>query len=128
MTEREPIRTSDAPPPAGSYSQAIRHNGVVWLAGQTPRTADGVLSGQSFEEQARQALRNVEAVATAAGASLAHALSVTVYLRDAERRFEFDAIWREFVVEPFPARAIVQSDLPGFDIEISAVCSQAQPS
>lgn len=124
MTAREPVRTSDAPPPAGSYSQAIQHHGLVWLAGQTPRTADGArLNNSSFEDQARQALRNTEAVAVAAGTSLQHAVSVTVYLRDPGRRMEFDDVWRDFVTVPYPARAIVQSDLPGFDIEISAVCA-----
>ncbi|BBY28949.1 RidA family protein [Mycolicibacterium sediminis] len=124
MTAREPIRTSDAPPPAGSYSQAIRHQGLVWLAGQTPRTSDGArLNDSSFEVQARQALQNTEAVAVAAGTSLQHAVSVTVYLRDPEDRTEFDDLWRDFVTVPYPARAIVQSDLPGFDIEISAVCA-----
>jgi 2-iminobutanoate/2-iminopropanoate deaminase len=124
VTVREPIQTSDAAPPAGSYSQAIRHDGLVWLAGQTPRTAAGIrLNDSSFEEQARQALRNIEAVAASAGTSLSHAVSVTVYLRDPERRFEFDDVWQEFVTAPYPARAIVQSDLPGFDIEISAVCA-----
>jgi enamine deaminase RidA (YjgF/YER057c/UK114 family) len=96
----------------------------VWLAGQTPRTADGArLNNSSFEDQARQALRNTEAVAVAAGTSLQHAVSVTVYLRDPGRRMEFDDVWRDFVTVPYPARAIVQSDLPGFDIEISAVCA-----
>jgi 2-iminobutanoate/2-iminopropanoate deaminase len=124
VTVREPIHTSDAPPPAGSYSQGIRYGGLVWIAGQTPRTTAGVrLNDSPFEEQARQALRNTEGVASAAGTSLAHAVSVTVYLRDPERRFEFDEVWQEFVTTPHPARAIVQSDLPGFDIEISAVCA-----
>jgi 2-iminobutanoate/2-iminopropanoate deaminase len=124
MTVRDPIHTDDAPPPAGAYSQAIRHGDLVWIAGQTPRTSDGErLDGQPFVPQARQALRNVDAVARAAGSSLARAISVTVFLRRPDDRFEFDQVWREMVVDPFPARAIVQSDLPGFDIEISAVCA-----
>lgn len=119
------VVTEAAPPPAGGYSQGIAHGELVWVAGQTPRLADGTrLDDQPFGVQARQALRNVDAVAQASGSSLTRALQVTVYLSDPEDRFEFDRIWREFVSEPFPARAVVQSDLPGFAVEIVAVCAR----
>lgn len=118
------VATTEAPPPAGSYSQALVHDRLVWIAGQTPRLPDGTrLGDQPFDVQARQALRNVEAIAAAAGSSLTHALQVTVFLSDPEDRFEFDMVWKEFVSEPFPTRAVVQSDLPGFALEIVAVCS-----
>ena len=122
--DRTPVTTTDAPPPAGHYSQGLVHGGVVWVAGQTPRLPDGTrLDGQPFDVQARQALRNVQAVAAAAGSSLARALQVTVFLADPEDRFAFDEVWQEFVSGPFPTRAIVQSDLPGFAVEVVAVCA-----
>ena len=121
---RTPVSTPCAPSPAGHYSQAIVHDGLVWIAGQTPRLPDGTrLNGEPFEVQARQALRNVDAVAAAAGSSLAQALQVTVYLTDPEDRVVFDEVWCEFVFEPFPTRAVVQSDLPGFAVEVVAVCA-----
>lgn len=119
---RTPIHTSAAPPPAGTYSQAIRAGGLLFVAGQTPRLPDGTrLNDEPFAEQARQTLINVEEVALAAGTSLTRAVSVTCYLTDVEDRSEFDRIWAEFVTEPYPARAVVQSDLPGFAIEVSAI-------
>jgi 2-iminobutanoate/2-iminopropanoate deaminase len=84
------------------------------------------MSDEPFAEHARQSLRNVDAVARAGGSSLAAALQVTVFLRDPEDRHVFDVVWREFVSEPFPARAVVQSDLPGFAVEVSAVCWREQ--
>lgn len=116
------ISTTTAPPPAGTYSQAIRAHGLLFVAGQTPRLPDGTrLNDETFTVQARQTMTNLEQVALAAGASLAAAVSVTCYLRDPEDRHEFDEIWAEFVSEPYPARAVVQSDLPGFALEISAI-------
>ncbi len=124
LEPRRELITPLAPPPAGHYSQALVHNGLVWIAGQTPRLADGSrLGGAPFDVQARQTLANVESIATAAGSSLAQALQVTVYLTDPDNRFAFDEIWREFVREPFPTRAVVQSDLPGFALEVVAVCA-----
>jgi peptide/nickel transport system substrate-binding protein/2-iminobutanoate/2-iminopropanoate deaminase len=34
---------------------------------------------------------------------------------------EMDAIYRTFFPEPRPARTTIQSDLPGFEIEIDAI-------
>ena len=74
-----------------------------------------------FEEQARQTFRNLAAVAEAAGASLADAVRVGVFLREMRNFTAMDAIYREFFAEPRPARTTVQSDLPGFEIEVDAV-------
>jgi reactive intermediate/imine deaminase len=120
--DRQGVSTPDAPAPAGSYSQAVMAGGFVFVSGQTPRLPDGTrLTRSPFDVQARQALHNVEAVARSAGSSLRRATMVTVYLRNPDNRTRFDEIYREFVGEPFPARAIVQSDLFGMELEISAV-------
>jgi len=119
---RRQVTTADAPPPAGTYSAGIVHNGVVHISGQTPRLASGErLLNASFDRQVRAAMDNLAAVARAAGTSLAHALSVTVYLRDQRRSGEFDLIYRDYVGDPPPARAIVQSDLVVGELEVTAV-------
>lgn len=128
MTDRTPVTTSAAPPPAGTYSQGIVAGGLLFVAGQTPRRPDGTrLDDQPFAVQARQALTNVEEIAAAAGTTLAQAVSVTCYLSNPDDRFAFDEIWADFVSQPYPARAVVQSDLPGFTIEISAVVACPSP-
>lgn len=124
---RDEITTERAPAPAGTYSQAIAAGGLLWIAGQTPRAPDGTRITGSFEEQARQTLDNVEAVAQAAGSSLRAAVKVNVYLRDTDNRAKFDEIYREYVGGPAPARCLVQSDLPGFDIEVDAVVALETP-
>lgn len=122
----EPVTTPLAPPPAGAYSQAIRAGGFVFLAGQTPRLPDGTRIGDApFEDQARRTLLNLEAVCRAAGVHLRDAVMVTVFLVDPANAPTFDRVWREFVVEPFPARAVVQSDLPGFALEVTAIVRPA---
>ena len=116
------IRTADAPPPVGSYSQAIEYNGVVYISGQTGRWPDGKRATlEPFELQAELALANVQAIAQAAGTDLSNALQVIVYLKDPSNSGAFDAIYRNYVLEPFPSRAIVQSSLIVSDIEISAI-------
>lgn len=121
MTERIAITAKDAPPPGGPYSQAIRSGGFLFLAGQGPFRPDGSKVESGFEDQARQTFRNLEAVAAAAGASLADAVRVGVYLRDMSDFPMMNKVYAEFLREPMPARTTIQSDLPGFDIEVDAV-------
>jgi reactive intermediate/imine deaminase len=121
MSERVPVRSDGAPPPGGPYSQAIRSGGFVFLAGQGPFRPDGSKVEGPFEDQARQTLNNLQAVAEAAGASLADAVRVGVYLRDMSNFAALNRIYAEFFGDPMPARTTIQSDLPGFEIEVDAV-------
>lgn len=119
---RVPIITENAPPPAGSYNQAMRAGGMVYISGQTPRSLDGQrLTGAPFAEQATRALDNLDAVARAAGLSLRDAVKVNVYLRRPEDAAAFDALYRPYVAEPYPARSLTISPFTAFDIEIDAI-------
>lgn len=118
---KQQIQTQSAPPPGGAYSQAIAAGNLVFLAGQGPFRPSGEKVEGSFEEQARQTFQNLAAVAEAAGGSLADALRVGVFLRDMGDFPAMNEIYGEFFPEPLPARTTIQSDLPGFDIEVDAV-------
>ena len=116
---RTRIETGEAPPPAGPYSQAIRSNGLVFLAGQGPFTPAGD-QPETFEAQAEQAFSNLQAVARAAGADLQHAVRVAIYLRDMSTFQAMNEVYRRFFSEPYPARTTIQSDIP-FSIEVDAI-------
>jgi reactive intermediate/imine deaminase len=118
---KELIATDTAAPPAGAYSQAVAANGVLYISGQGPNTPAGERVTGGFEEQARVTFKNVEAIAAAAGASLADAVRVGVYLRDMANFEQMNAIYTEVFGPEFPARTTIQSDLPGFEIEVDAV-------
>lgn len=122
MAKRQ-VSTQSAPPPGGAYSQAIAAGNLVFLAGQGPFEPSGEKVDGSFEDQARQTFSNLAAVAEAAGGSLADAVRVGVFLRDMDNFASMNDIYREFFPDPWPARTTVQSDLPGFEIEVDAVLS-----
>jgi 2-iminobutanoate/2-iminopropanoate deaminase len=111
----------DAPRPGGAYSHAVRAGNTIYLAGQVPQDPRTGERAKGFEEQARQAFRNLEAAARAAGSTLADAVRVGVYLRDMSDFAAMNQVFAEFVPEPSPVRTTVQSDLPGFAIEVDAV-------
>ena len=111
--------------PAGTYSIAVEANGFVFLAGQTPRDRDNVRHGDKpFAFQARMAMDNLEAAANSAGLSLKDAVRVGVFLKNPADAKEFDAIYRDYVSEPYPVRTLTQSTFAGFDIEVDAVLAR----
>jgi 2-iminobutanoate/2-iminopropanoate deaminase len=114
------VRTANAPPPGGAYSQAIRAGDFVFLSGQTPRDLNRQVIGGTFEDQVRKVIENLAAVAEAAGSSLADAVNVRVYLRDWGKFAEMDKVFRDMFPEPRPSRTALVSDLP-VEIEIEAV-------
>jgi 2-iminobutanoate/2-iminopropanoate deaminase len=117
------VQTNDAPPPGGAYSQAIAAGDLVFLAGQGPFTPAGDKIDEPFGDAARQAFANLAAVAAAAGGSLADAVRVGVYLRSMDDFPEMNEVYREFFPEPLPARTTIQTDLPGFSIDVDAILS-----
>lgn len=120
------ISTSSAPAPAGHYSQAVVHGGLVFVSGQLPiDPLTGEKRIDSIEEQTRQALKNVAAILTAANSSLDNVLKVTVYVSDIDLWGRVNEVYTEFFGEHRPARAVVPTrELHhGFQIEIEAIAS-----
>lgn len=115
------VRTEEAAPPGGPYSQAVVAGGVVYCAGVTPTRPDGTRVDGPFAEQARVAFDNLAAVARAAGTSLASALRVGVYLRDLGDFAEMNELFAEYFGDRPPARTTLPAELPGFAIEIDAI-------
>lgn len=119
---REAVRTENAPAPAGSYSQAIKSGGFIFVSGQTPRRPDGERAlEEPFEIQAELVMQNLAAIAAAAGSSLEDAVQVTVYLKNPRNSASFDAVYRTWIGNPAPSRTLVQSSLIVGELEVSAV-------
>src|SRR5690606_28850346 len=75
------IHTPHAPDPRGHYSQAIVHNGTVYLAGQLasdPNDPDAPPPADPGE-QTRLIFRNIARILEEAGSSLDRLLQVTIY-------------------------------------------------
>jgi 2-iminobutanoate/2-iminopropanoate deaminase len=122
----EKILTPNAPQPAGHYSQATVHNGLVYIAGQLAiDAATGERKLSSIEEQTEQALKNVMAIAEAAGSDLNHILKTTVFVTDINLWGQVNEAYAKFFGDHRPARAVIPvKDLHyGFLIEIEAIAA-----
>ncbi len=121
---RQKIEVASAPAAIGPYSQAIAAGGMLYVSGQLPiDPATGRMVEGGIVEQVTQVLRNVTAILEGAGAGWRDVVKTTIYLTDLGDFQQVNAVYREFVREPCPARATVQvAALPlGALVEIEAV-------
>ncbi|MFI9652436.1 RidA family protein [Guyparkeria halopsychrophila] len=124
MSRREIIHTDDAPAAIGPYSQAVRAGDTVYLSGQIaldPATMTLVAGG--VEAQTRRVFDNLTAVCRAAGGELADVVKLQIYLPDLSHFETVNAIMKEYLSEPFPARAAlgVRALPKGAEVEIDGV-------
>jgi reactive intermediate/imine deaminase len=124
VSNRAVIHTSQAPAAIGPYSQAIKAGNTIYMSGQIPldpKTMELVQGDISV--QAKRVFDNLAAVAEAAGASLAHAVKVNIFLTDLGNFAAVNEVMKQYFDEPFPARACVGvASLPrGAQVEIEAI-------
>ncbi len=122
------IHTPNAPSPAGHYSQAVVHNGLVYVSGQLGRDpARASHPPDDIELQTEITLRNVASILVAAGSDLHYVLSMTIYVSDIGDWPRVNAVYESVMGDHRPARAIVPvKDLHyGFGIEIQCIAAVA---
>ena len=127
--DRQAISTGQAPPAIGPYSQAIVAGGLVFCSGTagidpvTGRIPEGIA------EQTRLVLSNLEAILTAAGASLSTLVKTTIFYRDVADFATINEIYAAHMPDPPPARSAPAGvQLPhGLLISIEAIATLTAP-
>jgi 2-iminobutanoate/2-iminopropanoate deaminase len=109
----------------GPYSQAVRASGLLFVSGQPgvdPST--GEPAGQTFDVQARQAFKNLEAVLRAGASRLDLVVNTTILLTDVSNFTELNHLYAEFFPDNPPARMTMTVPLPkGLQISIGCVAT-----
>jgi 2-iminobutanoate/2-iminopropanoate deaminase len=124
---RETVHAEGAPKAAGPYSHAVVAGGLIFLSGQVPIDPDtGALVESSVGDQTRRCLDNLAVVAAAAGASLADAVRVGIYVTDVSTFAEVNAAYGTYFQSDPPARTTIGvAALPlGAEVEIDMVLAQ----
>ena len=121
---REIINTDKAPRAIGTYSQAVKTGTTVYLSGQIPLVPETMemVEGE-MDAQIRRVFDNLQAVAQAAGGSLADIAKLNIFLTDLGNFALVNTIMTEYFSEPYPARAAIGvASLPrGAGVEMDAV-------
>ncbi|HRW46558.1 MAG: RidA family protein [Caldilinea sp.] len=108
MSKRTVVSTPNAPAAIGPYSQAIRAGQFLFASGQLgldPATGD---LREGIEAQTRQALANLQAVLSEAGATVANVVKTTIFLADLSHFATVNQLYGEVFGHEPPARSTVQ--------------------
>src|SRR5579859_106276 len=121
--DRRAIRTDQAPTPTGPFNQAIRVGNLIFTAGQAGRNRETGQMGD-IREQTDWALRNIEAILQAAGASLDDVVKTTVYLKEGADSAAMSEAYASHFKDPLPARSsvvVTRLKNPEMLVEIEAI-------
>ena len=105
---REVIETKKAPRGIGPFSQAIRANGFVFVAGQVPVDPEtrAVVAGDILV-QSKRVFENLAAILDAAGSSFDKVVRVGVFLKNMDDFARFNELYQSYFPSEPPARTTV---------------------
>jgi enamine deaminase RidA (YjgF/YER057c/UK114 family) len=107
---------------AKRMSNAVIHNGTIYLAGQVGNP------NESVTEQTRTILAEIDRLLALAGSDKTRILSAQIWLADIATFGEMNAVWDAWVPQGHtPARATGESALaaPAYKVEIIVTAAQA---
>ncbi|WP_259015329.1 RidA family protein [Emticicia fluvialis] len=121
---KEIVKTDKAPVPIAPYSQGVKANGMLYVAGQiglNPETRKLVDGG--VEPETMQIMENIKAIVEAAGARMEDIVNTTIYMKDLGNFARVNDLYGKFFTGTFPARTTVGvANLPGgANIEIAVI-------
>lgn len=100
-------------------SQAVKHNGTVYLAGQVGK-------GTSVTEQTRDCLAQVDRLLELAGSDKTRILQAVIWMADMADFAEMNAVWDAWVPAGHtPARAAGEAKLATPDYKVEVIVTAA---
>lgn len=124
MPNRSIISTENAPKAIGTYSQAVKVEGTVYLSGQIPLDPKTMsLVDSSMESQITQVFENLQAVCVASGGTLQHIVKLNIFLTDLSHFALVNEVMSRYFEKPYPARAAIGvGELPkGAAVEMDGI-------
>lgn len=117
------VATDHAPKAIGPYSQATKHNGLVYLSGQIPLDpATMQIVEGDIAAQTERVMENLKAVLEAAGSSFSQVLKTTVFLKDMGEFAKMNEVYGRYFPENPPARATVEVARLPRDVRVEIEC------
>jgi 2-iminobutanoate/2-iminopropanoate deaminase len=129
MAKKKIFFTDKAPGPKGPYSQAIIHNGVLYISGQIPiNPVTGALVRATIEEETETVLDNIKIIVEEAGAKMEEdVVKVTCYLADIEDFPRFNSVYEKYFTQRPPARTTLQAGKLPLDVQVEMDAIVALP-
>jgi len=107
----------------GAYSDGVIVDGFLFVSGQAAvdfKASRFVLG--TIEEETHLTMRNIQAIVTAAGATMEHVVKCTVHLADIKEFDRYNKVYAAYFPGIKPARTTVQSVLAeNIKVEIDCI-------
>ncbi len=129
MAGKKVFYTQKAPEPKGPYSQAVIHDGLLYISGQVPVDhVTGELIRGTIEEETEAVLNNIKIITEEAGADMDCVLKVTCYLADIHDFPRFNEVYEKYFPQYPPARTFLQAAKLPLDVQIEMDAIVALPA
>ncbi len=117
------IETDNAPKAIGTYSQAVKVNGFLFISGQIPLDPTTMELVEGIENQIKQVFENINQILKAGGMDFSNVVKLSVLLEDLSNFEKVNEIMVNIFSKPYPARAAYEvSKLPkGSSVEIETI-------
>ena len=117
------IETDNAPKAIGTYSQAVKVNGFLFISGQIPLDPATMELVEGIENQINQVFENIKQILKADGMDFSNVVKLSVLLEDLSHFEKVNEIMAHIFSKPYPARAAYEvSKLPkGSSVEIETI-------
>ena len=117
------IETENAPKAIGTYSQAVKVNGFLFISGQIPLDPSTMELVEGIENQINQVFENINQILKADGMDFSNVVKLSVLLEDLGHFEKVNEIMASIFSKPYPARAAYEvSKLPkGSSVEIETI-------
>ncbi len=117
------IETDNAPKAIGTYSQAVKINGFLFISGQIPLNPSTMELVEGIENQINQVFENINQILKADGMDFSNVVKLSVLLEDLSHFEKVNEIMVGIFSKPYPARAAYEvSKLPkGSSVEIETI-------
>ena len=117
------IETENAPKAIGTYSQAVKLNGFLFISGQITMDPSTMELVEGIENQINQVFENINQILKADGMDFSNVVKLSVLLEDLSHFEKVNEIMASIFSKPYPARAAYEvSKLPkGSSVEIETI-------
>ena len=117
------IETDNAPKAIGTYSQAVKVNGFLFISGQIPLDPSTMELVEGIENQINQVFENINQILKADGMDFSNVVKLSVLLEDLSHFEKVNEVMAHIFSKPYPARAAYEvSKLPkGSSVEIETI-------
>ena len=117
------IETDNAPKAIGTYSQAVKVDGFLFISGQIPLDPSTMELVEGIENQINQVFENINQILKADGMDFSNVVKLSVLLEDLSHFEKVNEIMASIFSKPYPARAAYEvSKLPkGSSVEIETI-------